>query len=231
MRAMSKGNRAVRYRKAAGRSAGGSRAQFYASRRGAPADDGKRGGFPTVMVLLPLAAFSAVFLWDGPPPSFAMGWSQPAQSGADIAALYSASEAELARKRWPTTPAMLEAEQPDFARADFGVCGDGARVNCVVDGDTFWYRGEKIRIADINTPEVSEPDCAREASLGARATRRLRELLNDGAFSLGLDPTGRDTDRYGRKLRTVHRDGESIGKTLVEEGLAETWKGHRSSWC
>jgi endonuclease YncB( thermonuclease family) len=152
-------------------------------------------------VALPLAAFSAVFLWDGPPPA----------SGFEAgAAIRTATDRETAH---------------------FGQCSGPVRINCVVDGDTFWYRGEKIRIADINTPEVSEPGCAREASLGGRATRRLQDLLNDGAFSLEADPSGRDTDRYGRALRTVHRDGESIGKTLVSEGLAETWKGRRSSWC
>lgn len=160
---------------------------------------GSKYGFAVAMVALPLAAFSAVFLWDGPPATFAMNSVPPAPSLGP--------------------------------RTHFDMCGGGARVNCVVDGDTFWYRGEKIRIADINTPEVSEPGCAREAALGAKATRRLQALLNQGAFSLGFDPTGRDTDRYGRKLRTVHRNGESIGKALVAEGLAETWKGRRSSWC
>jgi endonuclease YncB( thermonuclease family) len=32
-------------------------------------------------------------------------------------------------------------------------------------------------------------------------------------------------------LRTVHRGGKSLGSTMVEEGLAERWKGSRSSWC
>nr|MDX8317342.1 thermonuclease family protein [Agrobacterium rosae] len=34
----------------------------------------------------------------------------------------------------------------------FSICGSGQRITCVVDGDTFWFRGEKIRIADIDTP-------------------------------------------------------------------------------
>jgi endonuclease YncB( thermonuclease family) len=33
----------------------------------------------------------------------------------------------------------------------------------VVDGDTFWYQGTKIRIADINAPEVSHPGCPQKA--------------------------------------------------------------------
>jgi micrococcal nuclease len=227
---MGKVHRISRYRKAAG----GSRAHFYASRRGDLDDERKGAGFASVLVLLPLATFTAVFLWDGTPPSFAMDWSETGRSDAEIRHLYTANEAELARERWPTTPDMVEDAQPDFGRAGastFPLCTGGERANCVVDGDTFWYRGEKIRISDINTPELSDPGCAREATLGAKATRRLQELLNAGKFQLGLDPSGRGTDKYGRKLRTVSRKGESLGATLVEEGLAETWQGRRSEWC
>ncbi len=31
------------------------------------------------------------------------------------------------------------------------------RRTCVVDGDTIWLEGVKIRIADIDTPEISQP--------------------------------------------------------------------------
>jgi len=123
------------------------------------------------------------------------------------------------------------AARGDSETASFATCGDGRRVTCVVDGDTFWYRGAKIRIADINTPEVSEPRCAEEARLGAAATQRLTVLLNAGPFTLEPNPDGRDRDRYGRLLRVVTRDGESLGDTLVREGLAEAWKGYRGSWC
>ncbi|MET0589180.1 MAG: hypothetical protein ABWZ75_11725 [Novosphingobium sp.] len=61
--------------------------------------------------------------------------------------------------------------------AAFALCGSGPRINCVVDGDTFWLRGEKVRIADINTPETSRPACGAEAARGAAATRRLIVLL------------------------------------------------------
>lgn len=98
-----------------------------------------------------------------------------------------------------------------------------------IDGDTLWLESEKIRIADIKTPEVSSPECAREAQLGAQATGRLIALLNAGGFS--LEKIDRDEDQYGRKLRIVTRDGESLGDVLVEESLAEEWQGRRSEWC
>lgn len=99
----------------------------------------------------------------------------------------------------------------------------------MVDGDTIWLHGQKIRIADINAPEVSKPDCSAERSLGERATSRLTSLLNEGGFS--LEQVDRDEDRFGRKLRIVTRDGGSLGEMLVSEGLAEEWTGSRHSWC
>lgn len=111
----------------------------------------------------------------------------------------------------------------------FAKCSTSKRINCVVDGDTFWHRGAKIRIADINTPETSRPGCAFEAKLGARAALRLTQLLNAGPFT--LEQQGRDVDRYGRQLRTVTRSGQSLGAVLVAEGLAESWTGRRRDWC
>lgn len=162
----------------------------------------KRGGradrwFVPTLIALPLAAFAAVFFWDGAPrvaaqPLFAL----------------SASDVESAR---------------------FSECDGPIRYNCVVDGDTFWYQGRKIRIADINAPELSEPGCPAEAALARRATRRLTALLNAGPFT--LEDIDRSEDQYGRALKVVRRGGQSLGGKLVGEGLAERWKGYRGEWC
>ena len=113
--------------------------------------------------------------------------------------------------------------------ASFALCTTGPRTTCVVDGDTFWLHGEKVRIADINAPETHRASCATEAMLGAEATRRLIALLNAGPFMLEAGP--RNRDYYGRSLRTVIRGGRSLGDQLVAEGLAEPWRGRRSDWC
>jgi micrococcal nuclease len=112
----------------------------------------------------------------------------------------------------------------------FRKCSSGVRYNCVVDGDTLWINGQKIRIADIDAPEISTPKCSSELALGNRATERLIELVNAGPFQLQAWP-GRDTDRYGRKLRVLARNGHSLGDILVSEGLARTWSGRREPWC
>jgi len=111
----------------------------------------------------------------------------------------------------------------------FPICGDGPRVTCVVDGDTFWLEGKKIRIADIDTPEMNGR-CPYESNLAVRARDRLQGLLSEGAFH--LQPIGgREKDQYGRLLRVVVRDGRSTGDLLVAEGLARTWGGRREPWC
>ena len=129
---------------------------------------------------------------------------------------------------------LLELELPgqtahSYGQTNFPLCAGTQRFTCVVDGDTFWLNGEKVRIADINAPETSHPACGAEALRGAAATRRLITLLNQGPIELSAGQ--RDRDRYGRLLRTVVRDGRSLGEQLVAEGLVERWKGHRGSWC
>ncbi|WP_339693276.1 thermonuclease family protein [uncultured Parasphingorhabdus sp.] len=117
----------------------------------------------------------------------------------------------------------------DPHRASFGICFGSDRTTCVVDGDTIWFEGRKIRIADINTPEISSPGCASEKRLGEQAKFRLLALLNEGSFS--LQSIDRDQDKYGRDLRIITRGGHSLGEILVTEGLAERWQGYRRDWC
>ena len=133
------------------------------------------------------------------------------------------------RGAWPPLEHPRQSMAADALSAQFGFCHSGGGVTCVVDGDTFWFGGEKYRIADIDTPETHGPRCAAEGALGARATERLQALMNAGAFS--LESGDRDTDRYGRSLRVVTRGGESIGGMLVAEGLAREWDGARHGWC
>lgn len=132
-------------------------------------------------------------------------------------------------QRAPEAQAMQLVSDADTNVARFSVCNI-VRRTCVVDGDTFWLEGVKYRIADIDTPEISPPRCEYERELGYRARDRLLVLLNEGPFELRA--TARtDEDRYGRKLRSVWRDGQSLGAILVDEGLARRWTGRREPWC
>jgi endonuclease YncB( thermonuclease family) len=196
-------------------------------------------GFPALLIVLMLGVFCAVFFWEGPPGPVGPTGIEP---GTNV----DTHDVEtLRRERWPTSVSDLDGAQP-LARApttartptpgtavtaSFGRCGAASRAACVVDGDTIWLAGTKIRMADFNTPEVSRPGCAYERQLGERATARLLALLNSGAVTVTPNPEGRDHDRYGRALRIVRVDGASVGDTLVAEGLAEPWRGYRRDWC
>jgi len=128
----------------------------------------------------------------------------------------------------PGKPAPSATGQP-AVRASFHQCKWGGGTNCVVDGDTIYLEGQKIRIAGIDAPETHDYDCPEELALGDRATERLQALLNGGAVTLlSID---RDEDVYGRKLREVAVDGSDVGDTLISEGLARAYGGGRRSWC
>ena len=126
--------------------------------------------------------------------------------------------------------ALAERDQSEKVfQGEFRKCGR-VRINCVVDGDTIWLAGQKIRIADIDTPEISRPKCREEYLRGMAATRRLIELLNQGAFTVTASEWG-DEDRFGRKLRLIVRQRASLGERLIGEGLAHRWDGRKRSWC
>lgn len=119
---------------------------------------------------------------------------------------------------------------PDAAPLDF--CTGNIRHSCVVDGDTLWIEGEKIRLADIDAPET-EGRCVEERILAARSAGRLAELIGRGDYEIqrGDPADGRTADRYGRTLAVIMVDGVSVGSILVEEGLARPWSGRRERWC
>lgn len=98
----------------------------------------------------------------------------------------------------------------------------------VIDGDTFSLGPERIRIANIDSPETHPPRCVEEARLGLAATQRLRELLGSGTVTM----SGTAHDRYGRALRIVQVDGVDVGEALIGAGLARSYDGKkRQGWC
>jgi endonuclease YncB( thermonuclease family) len=130
---------------------------------------------------------------------------------------------------WRVEPPRAAIAPATAATVEFGFCQAGGGTNCVVDGDTFWMDGVRIRVADIDAPETHPSRCPEEARLGAAATARLQALLSAGPVT--LETQGRDIDRYGRLLRIAMRNGHSLGEQLVAEGLARRWTGSRRPWC
>lgn len=128
-----------------------------------------------------------------------------------------------------TAVSSPHAQVAKVASGRFEVCTK-RKANCVIDGDTFIFDGSKVRIADIDAPEIGGAQCDLEYRLGMRAKFRLVDMLNVGHFEL-RPLAGRNRDRYGRELRVLTRNGRSIGGELIKEGLARKWVGKREPWC
>lgn len=115
------------------------------------------------------------------------------------------------------------------ASAAFGYCKWGGGTNCVVDGDTFYVGGEKVRIAGIDAPETHDYGCQSELALGDRATEKLHALLNSGVMT--MTSIDRNRDRYGRLLRNVAVGGQDVGEAMISAGVAREYGRGRRPWC
>lgn len=127
------------------------------------------------------------------------------------------------------TPTSASPAVPETGagKVAFGYCGQGAHINCVGDGGVFWYKGEKIVIADMASPVADQARCADERRVAFAAKSRLLALLNAGPFTMNAagkaDPSGAS--------RVVSRDGRSFGGQLINEGLARKPGVAGGAWC
>jgi micrococcal nuclease len=74
----------------------------------------------------------------------------------------------------------------------------------LIDGDTFAYGAQRIRIQGIDAPEIGEPGAF-------EATQRLDRLLRQG--SVTIIPKAFDT--YGRTVAAVYVDHRNIADLLA----------------
>ncbi|CAN7470270.1 hypothetical protein [Rhizobium sp. LjRoot258] len=123
-------------------------------------------------------------------------------------------------------PVSISPAQAQTGKAAFGYCGQGEHINCVADGGTFWYKGEKIAIADVVSPGIETARCDNEKRLGFAAKLRLLNILNSGSFS--MNPAGQPGKAGAPHV--VSRDGLSIGMQMINEGLARK-PGANGAWC
>jgi endonuclease YncB( thermonuclease family) len=93
----------------------------------------------------------------------------------------------------------------------------GAVVAAVVDGDTLnLTNGARVRLLQIDAPEVSSGECYSRASRAA-----LLNLAPVGTrVTLELDPQLDAVDRFGRILRYVKRGALNVNVELVRLGAA-----------
>jgi endonuclease YncB( thermonuclease family) len=115
---------------------------------------------------------------------------------------------------------------PENARAAFGYCGQGEHMNCVGDGGIFWYKGEKILVADMVVPDVGAARCEGERRIGFAAKSRLLKFLNAGPFI--MNAAGKPASSGAPHV--ISRGGRSLGTQLIAEGLARK-PGAAGRWC
>jgi endonuclease YncB( thermonuclease family) len=102
-------------------------------------------------------------------------------------------------------------------------------ITKVYDGDTITLStGEKVRLLQIDTPELSPTECYSKEARSA-----LVSLLNTlGQLSLKTDSKLDKVDRYGRLLRYVFIGTTNINLKLVEIGAAAPYfyKGDKGQY-
>lgn len=100
----------------------------------------------------------------------------------------------------------------------------------VIDGDTIDVHGERIRVVNLDAPDVgSHAKCPLEEREGQAAKSYAINLVR-AADEVGLaDREG--LDRYGRSLARITLDGEDFAAMMIAAGHGRPWRGRSSNWC
>jgi endonuclease YncB( thermonuclease family) len=104
---------------------------------------------------------------------------------------------------------------------------DCAQIS-VHDGDTIRCGDERIRLLDIEAPEVKgSPRCRRnlprdwcDYELGDRSRVALERFLRSGRVRIHRD----GHDRYRRTLARITVDGRDAGQYLIARGFARPYR-------
>jgi endonuclease YncB( thermonuclease family) len=99
----------------------------------------------------------------------------------------------------------------------------------IVDGDTIEVGADRkrVRLVGFNAPETAGAACERERDLGAKASKRLSDLiasepaeLQPIACACRAGTEGTPACNYGRACGILKVAGVDVGRTLISEGLA-----------
>jgi len=106
-----------------------------------------------------------------------------------------------------------------------------AKVIKIVDGDTMDVVTDlgfnmtmkiRLRVMNIDTPEVFKPESEAEALHGAEASRRAKELLLDKEVTI---QTFKDASAYNRySAKVTLSDGRDFCEIMLKEGYQKKEK-------
>ena len=104
-------------------------------------------------------------------------------------------------------------------------CYDGDTCYVVIDG-----KNEKIRLLELDTPEISKPKCDAELELGLKARDFVNDLIKS-AKTIEFK-TDYELDYFGRILTYIIVDGHDVSSILVNNNLGKVYvKGSTIDWC
>lgn len=160
-----------------------------------------------------------------PKPSVTQTVALPA-SGAPvppraIAMPNGAASTQISPPALPSSRPPVENVSLGAKPGTFAFCGRSGLNNCVADGNTFWLKGAKMKLAGIAVPQTDQARCLEERQKGFAAKVRLRDMLNGGNFQVA--------SMGGAS--TLSRSGVSFADQLVREGLALPAGRGNQSWC
>jgi endonuclease YncB( thermonuclease family) len=105
----------------------------------------------------------------------------------------------------------------------------------ITDGDTVRLGDERIRLLDIDAPELFSPHCPAERVAARRAKSALTTILAGRMVTIDREPS---PDRYGRTLARLVVGGTSAGDRLQAQGFALPYRPGRDAhreriahWC
>ena len=102
------------------------------------------------------------------------------------------------------------------------------------DGDTCYvtYQGkkDKVRLLELDTPEISNPQCEREYMLGIEARDYINHLILNGK-KIEFE-TEYNRDFFDRILSHIIVDGENVSKKMISNRLGVVYdKNNKKDWC
>ena len=104
-------------------------------------------------------------------------------------------------------------------------CYDGDTCYVMIDGNKA-----KIRLLELDTPEISKPKCEAELELGLVARDYLNNLIAN-ASSVEIK-TNYEKDYFGRTLAHLIIDGEDASAKIRSNDLGVIYqRGNKQDWC
>ena len=119
-----------------------------------------------------------------------------------------------------------------FAQAEISLrqynnqyCYDGDTCYVTVDG-----KNNKIRLLELDTPEISKPKCDEELELGLKARDYINDLIVN-ASSIEFKTKYKE-DYFGRILSYLIIDGEDVSAKIVSNNLGVVYeRNNKKDWC